>query len=327
MLPSVPKRGLSYGWLMSLRVIPEVICGGGPFCSLDWKRGCVRSTYRFVLLQDMRQPQSAVAAAPARQVGNQPPCSIFPLPLPHPHNPRPYYGKPSLHLSVIATSFPSLFSFSRVLAMFTFFITLALLAHRSTGVSLSLYTDQSCTTPSATNPNVTLGLNVCAVTTGLESFILLPSPCTSGDVAAWMFNDIACGNPAGFMDWYHGAGGNDYCWATFHGAMAAVMLTCDANKDETYPSRPTSTTTIAVGPVANPPASATTGGGATAGPSTGSSSSETSTGESGSTTTGNSTATGWSSLDLGTRIGIIVAICVGVPPIIIGLIALKKQRG
>jgi len=67
-------------------------------------------TYRFVLLQDMRQPQSAVAAAPASQEGNQPPWSIFPLPLPH--NPRPYYGMPSLHLSFIAISFQSLFSFS-----------------------------------------------------------------------------------------------------------------------------------------------------------------------------------------------------------------------
>lgn len=214
--------------------------------------------------------------------------------------------------------------------MFTFFITLTLLAHRSTGVgvSLTLYTDQACSTPSATNPNVTLGLNVCAVTTGLESFILLPTPCVSGDVAAWMFTDTACGNPATIMDWYHGAGDNNYCWATFHGAMAAVMLTCDPDQEETYPSRPTATTTIAVGPVANAPASATTGGGATGGSSTGSSSSSgTSTSVSGSSATGNSTATGWSSLDLGTRIGIIVAICVGVPPIIIGLYALKRQRG
>ncbi|PMD13729.1 hypothetical protein NA56DRAFT_755500 [Hyaloscypha hepaticicola] len=227
-------------------------------------------------------------------------------------------SRPFVNSALSLFLFLPFFSFSRVLAMFTFFLTLALLARRSTaGVSLSLYTDQSCTTPSATNPNVTLGLNVCAVTTGLESFILLPTPCVSGDVAAWMFTDIACGNPAGIMDWYHGAGGNDYCWATFHGAMAAVMLTCDANKDETYPSRPTSTTTIAVGPVANPPASATT--------STGSSSSGTSTSESGSTATGNSTATGWSSLDLGTRIGIIVAICVGVPPIIIGFLLVKHS--
>ena len=211
--------------------------------------------------------------------------------------------------------------------MLAYFIALALLswpqlARSSTGTFLSLYTDQACSTPSATNPNVTLGLNVCAVTTGLESFILLPAPCTSGDVAVWMFTDVACGNTASVLDWYHGAGDNNYCWAAFNGAMAAVMLTCDADTSETEPSRPTSTTTIAVGPVANAATSTTEGESTanTAVPST--SSSATSTDGS----TADSKASGWNSLDRGTRIGIIVAIAVGVPPILIGLYALQRQR-
>jgi hypothetical protein len=226
--------------------------------------------------------------------------------------------------------------------MLASFIVLALLsgAHlacssstqdrRDTGTSLLLYTDQGCSTPSASNPNVTLGLNVCAVTTGLESFILFPTPCTSGDVAVWMFTDVACGNPASSLDWYHGANGNIDCYATFKGAMAAVMLTCDANTDETEPSRPTSTTTIAVGPVANAATPATGGSTATmAAPPT--SSSATSTSGTQDTPTANSNSSGWNSLDLGTRIGIIVALVVGVPPIFIGLYTIhlmkkKKQR-
>lgn len=172
-----------------------------------------------------------------------------------------------------------------------------------TGIALSLYTDHACSTPSASNPNITLGLNVCAVTTGLESFILSPVPCTSGDVAHWVFTDVACGDVSDA--YYRGASNNMDCYAAYDGAMAAVMLTCDGDADETEPSRPTSTTTIAVGPVA-------TAGASTAAPAVPSTSSGT-TGNGGGkgASTTNSAASGWNSLDLGARIGIIVALAVG----------------
>jgi hypothetical protein len=187
------------------------------------------------------------------------------------------------------------------------------------GIALSLYTDNACSTLSASNPNITLGLNVCAVTTGLESFLLSPVPCSSGNVAQWVFTDVACGDVSNA--YYRGASNNMDCYAAYKGAMAAVMLTCDGDADETEPSRPTSTTTIAVGPVA-------TTGASTAGPAVPSTSSEptgTSGGKGASTT--NSAASGWNSLDLGTRIGIIIALAVGIPPILIGLYTIKKMKG
>jgi hypothetical protein len=187
----------------------------------------------------------------------------------------------------------------------------------STSIALSLYTDHACSTPSASNPNVTLGLNVCAVTTGLESFVLSPVPCISGDVAHWVFTDVACEDVSGAYE--RGANNNMNCYAAYDGAMAAVMLTCDGDADETEPSRPTSTTTIAVGPVAEAGASTA----APAAPST--SSGPTGTGGDQGAPTTTSVASGWNSLDLGTRIGIIVALAVGVPPILIGLYTIRMK--
>jgi hypothetical protein len=179
---------------------------------------------------------------------------------------------------------------------------------------LSLYTDHACSTPSASSSNVTLGLNICAVTTGLESFILSPVPCISGNVAQWVFKDVACG--AVSDDYYRGV---NNCYAAYHGAMAAVMLTCDGDASETVPSRPTSTTTIVVGPVA-------TGGASTPAPAAPSiSSGPTGTGaDQGASTTG-SGATGWNSLNQSTRIGIIVALAVGIPLLAVGSYTTRMQ--
>jgi len=148
--------------------------------------------------------------------------------------------------------------------------------------------------------------------------VLSPVPCTSGDVAQWVFTDVACGDVSNA--YYRGASNNMDCYAAYKGAMAAVMLTCDGDAGETEPSRPTSTTTIAVGLVATAGAS-TAAPASPAVPST--SSVPTSTG--GASTT-NSAASGWNSLDLGTRIGIIVSLAVGIPPILIGLYAIRMKK-
>jgi hypothetical protein len=223
--------------------------------------------------------------------------------------------------------------------MLTSFVAWALLssaqlARSSVSIPLTLYTDHACSTPSSSNPNVTLGLNVCAVTTGLESFVLEPFPCTSGNVAQWVFTDVACGDVSDA--YYHGAGDNNYCYAAYNGAMAAVMLTCDGDAYETEPSRPTSTTTIAVGLVATAGAltvatagtsTVATAGASTASPAASSTSSgSTGTGGSQGASTTNSVVSGWNSLDLGTRIGIIVALAVGIPPILIGLYAIRMKK-
>jgi hypothetical protein len=213
--------------------------------------------------------------------------------------------------------------------MIAFFVALALLSApelvRSTGIFLSLFTDEHCSTPSTTNPNVTLGINVCAVTTGLESFIYVPVACTTGFAKAWVFTDVGCTKPVDPDYYYVGGSSNNYCYAAYiPGVFPALMLTCDADADEVTPSRPTSTTTIAVGPVVNAATSTTAGGSTTTGASSaGSTTGSTGTGTD--TSTSNSNATGWNSLDYGTRVGIIVAIAVGVPPIFIGLYALKRS--
>lgn len=213
--------------------------------------------------------------------------------------------------------------------MIAFFVALALLSTpklvRSTGIFLSLFTDEHCSTPSTTNPNVTLGINVCAVTTGLESFIYVPVACTTGFAKAWVFTDVGCAKPVDPDYYYVGESSNNYCYAAYiPGVFPALMLTCDADAEEVTPSRPTSTTTIAVGPVVNAATSTTAGGSTTTGASSAASTTDSTTDSTG-TSTSNSNATGWNSLDYGTRVGIIVAIAVGVPPIFIGLYALKRS--
>lgn len=194
--------------------------------------------------------------------------------------------------------------------MLVSFVALALLSSaqltRVNGIPLSLYTDHVCLTPSASNPNVTLGLNVCAVTTGLESFILDPTPCTTGNVQGWIFLDTACSNQGSI----YSSGNNKYCYAPFEGGgIASLMLTCD--QSETTPPTPVSTTTIVVGPVANPITSNS------------SSSSSTSTGG----TPDPSTPEGWwDSLSQSTRIGFIVALAVGVPLFVVLAIIGERKR-
>jgi hypothetical protein len=149
---------------------------------------------------------------------------------------------------------------------------------RGTGIPLSLYTDEECVSPSTSAPNITLELNVCAVTTGMESFVLLPTPCISGNVEVWGFVDNMCEN-LGTSYW---SNSKKNCYASSsNGAIAAIMLTCDANTDETEPSSPTSTTT--------PSSSSGTG------------------------STPNSNPSPWDNLKIGVRIGIIfVGVAAGI---------------
>lgn len=192
----------------------------------------------------------------------------------------------------------------------------------STEIPMTLYTDNSCKDASTTAANVSLNLDVCTVTPGLGSFVLNPFPCSSGSVIGYVFSDTACGN-ANQNNLFKGGGdgANPHCYGPIKGDLAAVMLSCDQNT----PKQPSSTTTIKVGPIAtgasitSPSSSSTTKGAS----SDGSSSSSSSSNDSG---TPGSSSSGWKSLNSGTRVGIIVALSVGIPLLTISGIYKERKR-
>ena len=195
-----------------------------------------------------------------------------------------------------------------LVAIFTCLLTyIATLTHAGgTDIPLDFYTDNACAAPSTTAANISLEVGVCAVTPGLGSFVLEPYPCSSGDVVQYAFSDTACGQP-------HSASLTSiegYCYAELEGGdIAAIMLSCD----QTSPGHPTSTTTIAVGPIA-------TGG------SNSSTSSTTGNGDGSSFSSDpDSPTSGWNSLSLPVRIVIIVGVSVGVLSAILGG-SYKKRR-
>ena len=168
-------------------------------------------------------------------------------------------------------------------------------------VPVTLYSDHSCTTPSTLTNTTTLPLDTCVVTTGLGSFELPSFPCTSGDVQQYIFTDVACGTLA---DMFAYSVSSNNCYESSKGALAAIMLSC--NQDT--PGTPTATTTVDVGVVATAAA-----GSASTTSTSGSSNSGNGSSSSGDTTS--TPTTGWDSLSLGTRIGIII----GVVVVVIGL--------
>lgn len=205
----------------------------------------------------------------------------------------------------------------------------ATLANASaTEIPMTLYTDNSCDDPSTTAANVSLNIDVCVVTPGLGSFVLEPFPCSSGSVITYVFSDTACGNVVeGGVTRGGDGSNNDNCYGLIQGDLAAIMLSC--NQDT--PGQPSSTTTIDVGPVAtgaspsstSSTATSSSGGGDGSSPS---SSSSSGTGSGSGSSSSSSIASGWNSLDFGTRIGIIVALAVGIPPILLGIYTIHLQK-
>ncbi|KAF1983354.1 hypothetical protein K402DRAFT_456750 [Aulographum hederae CBS 113979] len=190
-----------------------------------------------------------------------------------------------------------------------------------TPIPITTYTDSGdshCLTPSTTSPNVTLPLGICAVTPGMGSLNLPDYPCANAIVQPYVFSDTACGTEA-VLGYFQ----SDTCYAVYKGAMAAIMLSCDHNNPET----PVGTTTIAVGAVATQgaagggtPVASGGGGGSSITPS--SAASPTNTNTDSDSDPGSPAKNGWSSLDYGARVGIIVALAVGIPPIVIAAWAL-----
>lgn len=177
----------------------------------------------------------------------------------------------------------------------------------STEIPMTLYTDNSCKDPSNTTANASLKLDVCNVTPGLGSFVLNSFPCSSGSVIGYVFSDTACGNLNQNNLFKGGGGANPHCYGPISGGLAALMLSCNQNT----PGQPSSTTTINVGPIATGASKTSPSSTSNGASSDGSSYSSNDSG------TPRSSSSGWNSLNSGTRIGIIVALSVGIPLLIV----------
>ncbi|OCT53324.1 hypothetical protein CLCR_10665 [Cladophialophora carrionii] len=190
-------------------------------------------------------------------------------------------------------------------------------------IPITFYTnfgfDSGCTTPSTLATNISLELGACVVTPGLGSFHLSPFPCASGSVQNYVFTDTACGQVS--RDYYRGGDGS--CYTAYYGAMAAIMLSCDQES----PEPPTATTTIPVAAVATGASSSTSSTTPSSSNEGGDDSSATSTSTTDtSSSSASASASEWNSLDLGTRIGIIVSLAVGVPPITLTIYMILQKR-
>lgn len=177
-----------------------------------------------------------------------------------------------------------------------------------TPISISVYTDIECQTPSTISTNVSLSLGVCAVTPGLGSVSRRDVPCANGVVQVWGFTDITCTTEIflGLTSYGDGCYGR----AT-PGAVAAILLNCDENS----PGTPTATTTIKVAPIAT--------GGSSSAKASSSAGSTSYGGESGSATNASS---GWDALSTGAKVGIIAGSLVGILVLsyFIGLVNKKR---
>ena len=220
---------------------------------------------------------------------------------------------PSSHTNILS---PSFFNMLFAVAGWTLLHVFVLPVARGSDIPITLYTDIDCVTPSTSATNVSLGIGVCVATLGLSSFHLGSFPCLSGSVSSYVFSDTACGSAGDSFYYYRGL--ND-CMSAYNGGLAAIMLSCNQEKAD----QPASFTTITVGPIAT----AATAASSAASGGNGDDSSSTS---SGSSSPSKPEAHGWDSLSLGTKLGIIISLAVGVPPILIGLYTIryyrKKQR-
>ena len=170
------------------------------------------------------------------------------------------------------------------LAIFIVISTPFVWASNDTTVSLGLFTDIECEAPSTVQPNVSLPLDVCAITPGLGSVTLPVVPCSEGSVQVWSFSGSACAKE----DMIFVLGNNCMGRAT-EGTYGAIMLNCD----ETSPGVAASTTTLDLGV-----ALAATATSSTTPASSSSNSSKNSI---------KNESSWWERISLGARIGIVIA--------------------
>ncbi|KAF3001613.1 hypothetical protein E8E14_006647 [Neopestalotiopsis sp. 37M] len=193
-------------------------------------------------------------------------------------------------------------------------------------VTISTFTDNECNTASTITPSVSIPLDACIVTIGMESFQLPTTPCAGGgapSVLTYGFTDQHC-----IKSWLYTAGYGKGCRGADSAgeAYGSILLTCRAESDSGQaPSADSTTVTITVGPAATGASSSGTSSGSSNSSGSTTSSGTTGTSSSGSGGDSSDSCSGWSCLSYGERIGVIVAIAVGVPPIIIGIYALRRR--
>ena len=229
-------------------------------------------------------------------------------------------------------SLRSLYSLSTLLLCFhPIFRPHALVASDTPG-TLQFYNDYDCEHPSTLNPTVTLQLSTCLVTTGAEGVVIdsLP-PCPQGTAAPIYYSDTACGvqtsnvSPSIFSKGcFQLADGVDLFNAK------SLMFSCQPAANNPHPS---STTTAVISALAAVATGSNGGGsGSSSGSSTssagGSSSTGTSTQKNGTGSTGSSNegtsgtnSKSSSGLDTGDIIALAVGLGIGIPTIIIMILA------
>ena len=226
----------------------------------------------------------------------------------------------------LALSFSVLYSFTILL--------LPLIVSAATPGKVRLYDDWSCQKPSTINPEVSLTLDTCLVTTNGYGLVIaeLP-PCSEGTAVMLYYSDVACQLPT------ENAGPSpfdDKCISLAAGAnifdAKSAMFSCKAAEDNPQPTATTTALVSGIAPVAtgsadgsgsssgviasSKPTSATSANPASTGHSTESSSTD-SGGGSGSAAKTN-TESGLSTSDI---VAIAVGLGIGVPTILIMLLA------
>ena len=210
----------------------------------------------------------------------------------------------------------------------------ALVASDTPG-TLQFYNDYDCEHPSTLNPTVTLQLSTCLVTTGAEGVVIdtLP-PCSQGTAAPIYYSDTACGvqtdnvSPSVF---------SKGCFSLADGVnlfnAKSLMFSCQPAANNPHPSSTTTAVISALAAVATgSTGSSGGGGGSSSGSSTssagGSSSTGTSTQKNGTSSTGSSSestpganSTSGSGLDTGDIIALAVGLGIGIPTIVIMILA------
>lgn len=206
----------------------------------------------------------------------------------------------------------------------------ALVASDTPG-TLQFYNDYDCEHPSTINPTVTLQLSTCLVTTGAEGVVIdTVPPCSQGTAAPIYYSDTACGvqtsnvSPSLFSKGcFQLADGVDLFNAK------SLMFSCQPAANNPHPS---STTTAVISALAAVATGSTGSNGGGSGSSTssagGSSSTGTSTQKNGTGGTGSSNegtsgtkSTSSSGLDTGDIIALAVGLGIGIPTIIIMILA------
>ena len=232
-------------------------------------------------------------------------------------------------------SLRSLYCLSTLLLCFHPIFRPHVLVASDTPGTLQFYNDYDCEHPSTINPTVTLQLSTCLVTTGGEGVVIdtLP-PCPQGTAAPIYYSDTACGvqtdnvSPSIFSKGcFQLADGVDLFNAK------SLMFSCQPAANNPHPSSTTTAVISGLAAVATG-SSGSSGGGSGSGSSTssagGSSSTGTSSQKNGTGSTGSSnegtsgtSSTSGSGLNTGDIIALAVGLGIGIPTIVIMILAWK----